>query len=724
MRTNVCLFTLCPFPPLVMRLLLVTSVILCFALGIEAFQTGKPKKYISAKSKNFPDENHFDIQRQETLLKTANSIGTISFSSPTNGSFFLYHAPIPFTFDTSDGNWSIVEVLVTCGPFTQSARGNSSGTVYVTAPYSTGSCLANITSSPGYNAINYVQLYTNVSFCLSQNQTINSEFNETNPLSVTFQFIGTAPIQTLSITEFTGCVNPLYSMAATVSAPSRSISSQFYQSGCTSSNGTNDFNMAFAFSTYQSLQDCSNYNNQKNNSLPNYFLPYEDFSHFQGFQITGDYVVEVTANGSLIGNGNISAIGLELCYMTNYLEIASSIYVVPGFSFSYILSLANQPAFDTLVNATLTCDTDSVSDSFLVSQSDTNVHTLPVPADATGICNLYAYSLTDSDYIAPVLKFLNVTNDTIIYIADPTSGSSLQAGQSIRVTLDTSKPITNATGNVNINCTVGSASVSGDVPGVLTISRLNTLYGSCILSLAPSADYYTGEDVVVTINRKAQILSPQIGANIVAGQPFAVLITALNYTANDDAVLLVICGNTPFEYFGKVGQTFYPTMNINAGGQCRLTATIIGSYYESSRTRNVTVISPLVFTQGLPNPSVAGQTYQVQVNAADGVRNVNVDLQLTCLFGDEASGQTVTGSAVNFYIPENMNGFGCTFYAQTTDSLYTNTSQILDVSMSPSTQDQKASLLGASNFIYRKLCEIGKKCDDQRFQNKRIRKKV
>lgn len=720
---RICLFTLHPFPPIHMKALILVLATIYLLIGVNAFQNESADSLTNFESTQIHGANDSSIIPQnENLLKAVDSVGgTIAFTSPANGSYFLNHAPIPFLFETSDGNWTIVAVQVTCTFYTGTGRDNSSGIVYVTAPFSTEGCNATITSSPGYTPINYVQLNINTSFCLSQSQQVNSTFDDSNPLSVTFQFTGTAPIQTVSISEFTGNVDPLYAMSAALS--SRGTGVQFYQSECTSSNGTNDFNMAFAFWTNQLLSDCSNYNNQQNLPLPNYFVPYESFSPLQGLVITGDYVVNVTANSSITGTGNISTIGMELCYETNYLQLTTSLYAVPGTNLSYTLTLGMQPTFGTLANVTLTCDSDIVWDSFLVTQGNTDVHLLLVPDTAPGTCILYAYSLTDADYIAADFKILTATNDTIVYISSPTSGSEFLAGSPISITVESSKPIINANGTVNINCTVGSESASGPVPGQLNISPSNYLYGDCILSLVPSAEYITGEDVAVVINRQVLIALPRSDSSVIAGQQFAVLINAAYYTPNDVAVLTVSCVND-VQYFGKVGQVFYPTMDISFGGVCHIRANVIGNYYLTSRQRRILVISPLVFTPGLPNPSVGGQAYQVQVDVADGTSNVPVSLTLSCPFGGQATGQSLTGSTVNFTISEEMNGIGCIFYAGTDNILYANTSQTLDVSMSPSVKAQQATLLGALNFLQRLTYLNEQDCNYQKIKNKRSRRQA
>lgn len=676
-----------------MRLFLIAGFILCFLFSTDAFQHQISGNNINRKLKKLYDSTkNIDIPYapNEALHKAADSNnGTIYFTSPANGTSFLYHAPIPVSLATSDGGSATVIIAVNCpdGSITLT-EGNSSDTLYVTTPYESGVCNATITSSPGYTAINYVQFSIITFFCSANWTVVDASFNKTNSISTSFDYEINAVIQSLSITQFSGYANPLSSMTASIN--SRYITVQFYQSDCSSTNTTSDFNMTFSDNASQLLSNCSNYNNPSNSFKPN-----NTFTSFHDLSVTGTYTVSVSASAPI--DGNISSIGMELCYATNYLKITSSKYAAPGSSFSYSVILGISPYPETTANVTLSCDTGSVSDTFTVSTSDTTPHTFNIPNDASGTCTLTAESLIDPEFIASDLKVLTITNETVVAIVNPRSGDTRFAKQPIEVELVASAPLVNTTGTVYINCTVGSANATGEVPGRLNITSTSALYGDCFISVAPSAEYLVEDVVSIVINRKVTLQTPTPREILVAGQPFTVLITAPYATENDEAVLTIYCGAPFFQFHGKVDQAFYPTMNITAGGVCEARPTVLGDFYYTTRSSQVSILSPLVITKGLPNPSVGGQTYDVQVDTLGGNLNERFLLILDCQIGQK-SVRTVPGRLTSFSIPDDLSGIGCTFKAQYLLWSFVETSQTLDVIMSQSTKDQAIQAIGPSNF--------------------------
>ena len=100
-------------------------------------------------------------------LSTESANETIYFLGPANGTLYLSYENIPFTFGTSDGNSTIVELTLTCPQVGMIVKaGNSSDILYLRAPAPTETCQATITSSPGYNPINYVDIQSSRQFAI------------------------------------------------------------------------------------------------------------------------------------------------------------------------------------------------------------------------------------------------------------------------------------------------------------------------------------------------------------------------------------------------------------------------------------------------------------------------------------------------------------------------------------------------------------------------------
>lgn len=68
----------------------------------------------------------------------------------------------------------MVEISLTCPPRQTTVKaGNSTDTLYVKAPAPSSTCQATITSLPGYNPINYVDISTQATICYSASFSLN-----------------------------------------------------------------------------------------------------------------------------------------------------------------------------------------------------------------------------------------------------------------------------------------------------------------------------------------------------------------------------------------------------------------------------------------------------------------------------------------------------------------------------------------------------------------------
>lgn len=499
-------------------------------------------------------------------------------------------------------------------------------------------------------------------------------------------------IQSLSITNFIGYSQPLSAMMASIS--SEGAHSQFYQSACYDSNSVYSFNMGFSsVNASKILDQCDYYNSPSTNV----FMPYETFIRFENEQSAGMYTVTVAADDN-IQVGYVNQVDIQVCVYVNYLIITTdSEYVNPGGELNYAVVLGVNQNFGSFINITLSCGSESVNDTILVYHTSIDTFSIAVPSNVTGICTLYAAGFADSPYIVPAQVNLTVTNQPIMTIISPRSGQVLYAPRPILVTINSTEAIDGTTGTVTVVCSVGQASATGAVPGRLLITPEVPLYGNCVLRLQSNPDYATGYAKSFTISRRTVILSPVANSVVIAGQNFTILITAPYAYPRSPFILNIVCGDDAFEYGGEVDKVYSFEMYPGAVGSCTMVASVQDC--EQSIDESITILSPLIISRGLPNPSRGGETYKVKVDTLPSLTRqyAPIDLVLSCATSEYKMSWT-TNTLANFTIPSFTSGIGYTFGSQNTTDFYIDASQTLNVLMSTKLQELTIAALGPSNF--------------------------